>query len=107
MAISMATNIDTIGLTNQMRVMAAQANGAQSYPTDNSFNSILQNQIDNVNQLTRQAEELKTRYEFNDPEVSIAQAMVAEQKANLGFQAMLSVRNKIVQAYQDVMNMPV
>jgi flagellar hook-basal body complex protein FliE len=42
-----------------------------------------------------------------EPNVDLTEVMVAVQKASLSFQAMTQVRNKLVQAYQDVMNMPV
>ncbi|MGZ5030965.1 MAG: flagellar hook-basal body complex protein FliE, partial [Methylobacter sp.] len=42
-----------------------------------------------------------------DTNVSLAEVMVASQKASVSFQAMLQVRNKLVEAYKDVMNMPI
>jgi flagellar hook-basal body complex protein FliE len=50
---------------------------------------------------------LKTRFELGDPNVDLTQVMLAAQKASLGFNATLQVRNRLVQAYQDVMNMPI
>ena len=43
----------------------------------------------------------------SDPTVDIAQVMVAMQKSSISFQALTEVRNKLLTAYQDVMNMPV
>ena len=54
-----------------------------------------------------QSGELKKRFELGDPEVSLAEAMVAGQKSSIAFEATLRVRNKLVQAYQDIMNMPI
>ena len=45
-------------------------------------------------------------FETGATNISLADVMVATQKANVSFQAMLQVRNKLVEAYQDVMNMP-
>ncbi len=45
-------------------------------------------------------------FESGDANVSLAEVMVASQKASVSFQAMLQVRNKLVEAYKDVMNMP-
>ncbi len=43
---------------------------------------------------------------MGDQDVSLAEVMIASQKASVSFQAMLQVRNKLVDAYKDVMNMP-
>ena len=45
--------------------------------------------------------------QLGDPNVSLADVMIETQKANIGFHGALMVRNKIVQAYTDIMNMPV
>jgi flagellar hook-basal body complex protein FliE len=45
-------------------------------------------------------------FEAGAANISLADVMVSTQKASVSFQAMLQVRNKLVEAYQDVMNMP-
>ncbi|WP_407926165.1 flagellar hook-basal body complex protein FliE [Aquariibacter albus] len=50
---------------------------------------------------------LQREVQLGNPTVSLEQTMVAMQKAQIGFQAALTVRNKLVQAYSDVMNMQV
>ncbi|MGL6029993.1 MAG: flagellar hook-basal body complex protein FliE [Legionella sp.] len=104
------TDINTVNLLNQIRTMSAQAEGAGmeiGANSSSSFNTVFQQALNQVNDLTQNADGLKTRFELGDPNVSLADVMVAGQKSNLGFEATLRVRNKIVQAYQDVMNMPV
>ena len=44
---------------------------------------------------------------MGDPNVSLVDTMVAAQKAGLAFDATLQVRNKLVEAYKDIMNMPI
>jgi len=63
--------------------------------------------VDSVNEMQQQSSDLKTRFELGDPNVSLSEVMVAGQKASIAFEATLRVRNKVVQAYQDIMNMPV
>jgi flagellar hook-basal body complex protein FliE len=46
-------------------------------------------------------------FEQNASEASLPEVMIALQKANLSFQAMTEVRNRLVSAYQDIMNMPI
>jgi len=50
---------------------------------------------------------MKTAFETGDPNVDIPEVMVAIQKASLSFEAITEVRNKLLSAYQDVMNMQV
>jgi len=50
---------------------------------------------------------LSRSFEQGDPGVSLTQVMVASQKASVSFQAMTQVRNKLIDAYQEVMNMQV
>jgi flagellar hook-basal body complex protein FliE len=50
---------------------------------------------------------MTTRFEMGDPSVSLAEVMVNSQKAGLQFQAVAEIRNRVLSAYKDVMNMPV
>jgi flagellar hook-basal body complex protein FliE len=68
---------------------------------------MMQQAIDQVNQTQADAKQLSTALELGDPNVDIAQVMVAMQKSSVSFQALTEVRNKLLTAYQDVMNMPV
>ena len=54
-----------------------------------------------------EAQRLQREVQLDNPTVSLEQTMVAMQKAQLGFQATLQVRNRLVQAYSDIMNMQV
>lgn len=72
-----------------------------------SFADMMQQAIDQVNQNQAKAAELSRALEKGDPNVDIAQVMVAMQKSSVSFQALTEVRNKLLTAYQDVMNMPV
>jgi flagellar hook-basal body complex protein FliE len=59
-----------------------------------------------VNTQQAKASDLSTAYERGDTN-DIVQVMVERQKASLGFEATLQVRNKLLSAYRDIMNMPV
>ena len=72
-----------------------------------SFSTMFKSAVDSVNQAQKTSSALKTAYESGEPGVSLAQVMVASQKATVAFDAMTQVRNKVVEAYKDVMNMPV
>ena len=49
---------------------------------------------------------LAAAFERGDPNADLARVMVASQQSQLAFRATVEVRNRLVQAYQDVMNMP-
>jgi len=94
----------------QMREMASKAQGLElqnNTVTENNFSNLLQNSINQVNQLQKNASELATRFESGDPNIELTDVMLNLQKANVSFQAMTQVRNKLVTAYQEIMNMQV
>jgi flagellar hook-basal body complex protein FliE len=71
------------------------------------FGSVLKASIGEVNNLQQSATALATAFEQGQPGVDITRVMVEAQKASLAFRAMSEVRNRLVNAYQDVMNMPI
>ncbi|KTD51157.1 flagellar hook-basal body complex protein FliE [Legionella quateirensis] len=103
------SEINTVNLMNQIRTMAAQAEGTvnETDAQQTPFSLVFQKALSQVNDMNQTADALKTRFELGDPNVSLGEVMIASQKSNLGFEATLRVRNKVVQAYQDIMNMPV
>ena len=102
-------NADT--LLTQMRAMAAQAQGqtnATSKPDGQAdFSDILKQSVDKVNETQMESKNLQDAFQMGDPNVNVSEVMVAMQKSSVSFQAMLQVRNKLVSAYQEVMNMQV
>lgn len=70
------------------------------------FASTLKTALDQVNQVQHASSDAATSYEMGQT-TDIAAVMMAKQKASIGFEATLQVRNKLLSAYQDIMNMPV
>ena len=108
--------MDTQGIDQMLSVLratAAQAGGrvaeAQSTPAGgNDFAQILQNSIAQVNQTQQQAEGMAANFAAGDGNANnLHEVMISLQKASISFQEMVQVRNKLVTAYQDVMNMSV
>ena len=96
----------------QMRMMQAQAQSEALRPQAEtqaavSFGDILSKSINSVNDTQHTASALKTAYEMGDPSVSISEVMIASEKSSLAFTAMVQVRNKMIEAYKDIMSMPV
>lgn len=71
-----------------------------------TFAATLENALKDVNQSQQAAGELSAAYERGET-VDIAKVMLARQEASVGFEATLQVRNKLLSAYQTIMNMPV
>ena len=91
----------------QMRTMSLQAGGpVQKTGGNTDFSTLLQQSIAAVNDTQQSAGKMAEAFETGAANISLADVMVATQKASVSFQAMLQVRNKLVEAYQDVMNMP-
>ena len=71
------------------------------------FQQALTNALGAVSKSQTDATAMQREVQLDNPSVSIEQTMVAMQKAQIGFQATLQVRNRLVQAYSDIMNMQV
>ena len=84
---------------------AAEAQGSTDGGVD--FAQVLQNSIAQVNQTQQQAEAMAANFAAGDSTANLHEVMISLQKANISFQEMVQVRNKLVTAYHDVMNMPV
>ena len=82
----------------------ARANEAA---TGTSFQSAMADALKSVSQTQLEAQSLQRELQLDNPSVSLEQTMVAMQKSQLGFQATLQVRNRLVSAYSEIMNMQV
>jgi flagellar hook-basal body complex protein FliE len=71
------------------------------------FGELFSQAIEGVNSTQQAADRLRNAYEGGAPGVSLTQVMVAAEKSSVAFDAMVQVRNKLVDAYQEIMNMPV
>jgi len=71
------------------------------------FSGALKSALNSVSSAQNEATRLQQEVQMENPKVSLEETMVAIQKAQIGFQATLHVRNRMVQAYTDIMNMQV
>ncbi len=76
-------------------------------PRAPGFGEIMTQAIDKVNDTQMASSNLAKSYEQGVAGVDITDVMVASQKASISFEAAVQVRNKLVEAYRDVMNMPI
>lgn len=108
------TTIDVNSLLLQMRRISAQTEmpalrgvGEATPAAKGSFGDLLKQSIDGVAQSQDKAGKLAAAFERGDPGVDLAQVMIQGQKADLSFRAMTEVRNKMVDAYKEIMNMSI
>lgn len=71
------------------------------------FGALVREAIGGVDQTQKEAASLGGRFQRGDPSVGLEDTMIAVQKANLSFQQLVQVRNRVVAAYHDIMNMPI
>lgn len=124
----MTDRVDISSLLTQMRSMKAQTQafarpnlansdvaaigglhgGVSVTPQDKlpSFGDMLAQAVNKVNSVQNASSAMATAYEKGDPTIDISDVMVASQKASVAFQSMVQVRNKVIDAYRDIMNMP-
>jgi flagellar hook-basal body complex protein FliE len=95
----------------EMRALQSRASGISPAPAAASqpseFANLMKNSIDGVANMQSQATALADAYQAGDKNVDLTKVMLEVQKASLAFRAMTEVRNKLVDAYQQVMNMSV
>ena len=86
---------------------AQPAGGIGAVGAETDFAVALKSAIDQVNQVQQSAQQMTQDFASGNSNVNLQDVMVNLQKANLSFQQMVQVRNKLVTAYHDIMNMQV
>ncbi len=85
----------------------AEAAGQSSAVDKPSFQTSFSSALNSISKSQATAATMQREVQFDNPTVSLEDTMIALQKAQLGFQSAVQVRNKLVQAYTDIMNMQV
>lgn len=107
--------IDTRSLDLALTQLRAASALAQGKPAESAgaarggadFSQALKSAIDQVNQAQQQAQQIAEDFAVGKNNVNLQDVMIDLQKANLSFQQMVQVRNKLVTAYNDIMTMQV
>ena len=103
------SNVDSL-LAQMRTAMTAAQGGAIQAPASTGgvdFANVLKSSIDGVAQAQNQAQDMQKAFVMGDDKVSLSDTMISMQKANIEFQTTVQVRNKVVAAYNDIMNMQV
>jgi flagellar hook-basal body complex protein FliE len=109
------SQIDVNSLLSQMRAISAQATGVMpsaALPASSSgpsvdFGTLFKQTIGSVAAQQNNAQAQVNAFERGDPGADIVKTSIAGQKADLAFRGLVEVRNKLVDAYTTIMNMPV
>ena len=101
--------MDAIGpLLSNTTVSSSPAASARAAKSDGlSFGEAIKQALSQVSEVQTNSVELARQFQLGNESVSLEETMIAAQKASVGFQAALQVRNRVVQAYSEIMNMNV
>lgn len=104
-------NIDVNRVLSQIRALSEQA-GNRPAPSakiseENGFGRMVSGALGKVSEAGNKAEKLAQAFELGDPSADLAKVMVAQAQAQVSFRAVSEVRNRLVSAYQEIMNMPI
>ncbi|WP_020209465.1 flagellar hook-basal body complex protein FliE [Gilvimarinus chinensis] len=121
----MSNRVDINNLLSEMRSLKAQTQAFQKPQALNDiskanqpdkvnpgrevpgFGEVMAQAVNKVNDVQQSANAMAEAYQRGEPNVDITDVMVASQKASVSFEAAVQVRNKLVEAYRDIMNMPI
>jgi len=76
-------------------------------PAEGGFKAAMAQALTEVSSNQLQSGRMQRELTLGNPSVSLEETMIAQQKAQIGFQAVLAVRNRLVSAYSEIMNMQV
>ena len=100
-AVAMTGAAGAAGAAGKTRAAAAGDAGPAG------FGAALARALEGVNQAQESAGDLGRRFQLGDPAVSLEETMIAMQTSSISFQAVVAARNRLVSAYNDIMNMQV
>ncbi|WP_375750898.1 flagellar hook-basal body complex protein FliE [Vibrio sp. HN007] len=99
------------GIHGEMQAMKMEAMNTSAPATGQKvgadFGELLNSAINNVNSLQKASGDMQMRFDRGDENVSLSDVMIAKNKSSVAFDATIQVRNKLVEAYKELMNMPV
>jgi flagellar hook-basal body complex protein FliE len=103
----MLSQLRTAEALASRKPQAAKESAAPAAGESGGFADALKTSLDSVAKSQNQSAELQKSFTVGDPNTNLQDVMVSMQKSNISFQQAVQVRNKLVQAYHDIMNMQV
>ncbi len=99
------------GMADVARRVEAKTRAGEAAATQQveqpSFQTAFSGALQSISRAQATSSTMQREVQFDNPTVSLEETMIAMQKAQIGFQSAVQVRNKLVQAYTDIMNMQV
>lgn len=102
-------SLDMQSMITRMRMLASQMNAeniSSQGSKETAFSDSLMQSINKVNELQSVARDKTVRFEEGE-DISLTEVMIAKERASIAFEATLQIRNKVLSAYQEIMQMPV
>lgn len=112
---SLVSKMDIDATLSKIRSLSGQAKAFGSQATSqaekvspfHSLMAVAKESIQAVSQSQHQSDVLKNAYISGDNNVSISQVMISSIKSKVAFEGLLAVRNKLIESYKEIMNMPI
>ncbi len=106
------SSVEINSVLSQLRALQARSAGmetpAQAPATERTdFGDLMGKAVNRVSETQTQAADTARAFELGQPDVSLADVMLASNRSQVEFTALTQVRNRMVRAYQDIMNMPI
>ncbi|WP_274968181.1 flagellar hook-basal body complex protein FliE [Succinimonas amylolytica] len=90
---------------NGLNQISAGTSGVRENSAAEDFGNALKQALDNVNDLQIRADSARNRFDMGDRSMTLADVMIASQKASIALEATVQIRNKMTEAYRTVMQM--
>ncbi|MGQ0697957.1 MAG: flagellar hook-basal body complex protein FliE [Panacagrimonas sp.] len=107
------SEIDVTRVLSQIRALQAQTSaparsttGPASAEAAKGFGRVMEAALDKVSLSQSKAGELQNKFQLGDANTDLASVMLASSRAQVEFKGLVEVRNRMVRAYQDIMNIP-
>ena len=103
MVAQMRSTVSNVKLPNSIESKVNQSPSASGV----DFAQVFKNQLEQANQLQNNAQQLGQKYTLGDNSVNLSDVMIGYQKSSIALQTTVQIRNRLVSAYHDIMNMQV
>ncbi|MGB1579980.1 MAG: flagellar hook-basal body complex protein FliE [Nevskiales bacterium] len=106
------SSVEIQSVLSQLRALQArssagsEAQGPQATERKD-FGELIGQAVNHVSEAQQNSAATARAFEMGDPNVSLADVMLASSRSQVEFTALTQVRNRMVRAYQDIMNMPI
>ncbi len=103
MVAQMRNAVSSVKLPNSIESSVNQTQSSSGV----DFAQIFKSHLEQTNQLQQNAQQLGQKYTLGDSSVNLSDVMIGYQKSSIALQTTVQIRNRLVSAYHDIMNMQV